>query len=591
MENPLRYDQEWDKKWTEIRNEVVAENPEVPEYSNLFGKLLAEKLQDSGYDGVLDMRNGTVVEAVVFSNDQIGIVAVESYNLGEAGSEYNRRKIGEMRQRQIAKKAVQQAIPDLSLAQENLVPPTLYQVQNLPKWKEDTRAWMKANGYTGAQIDRHIAGIEGQLKIFDYVGPYEIDLLPHGAGLNPWKRVTQKGNVTYQGGPIRTNDDPIYRISFDLSAMCPKRLSAAATANYVQKKIGRPLSDSERMALTALYRAHGKEAPCIYCYVESPRSKASGFVLKALEVVLGGEAPKTWSSETLSLAEEARAEAVAKNVQRGDLNAHMLMDPELASSDEFKAEVDKYPAIYKFLKKQMLNAKANLPKLYEEYEGQILNLPDDFIDMLNGYAGIRFFSSSDFQAQHVVDLIQAVYDMNVRGAKAHAYTKVPKFVEVFGGTGIKINTSVFAKEENGQIVEDNWQGMGWEDAKRFRQQYDNVGTILVASSDNIVKWALEQDWIDYIIPFHYSSLEKKYYSTMNWEDSPRRRWRSPSTSGRTENPPIRDRFGGRHQQRRKTEDISSWQCKDRPRIPDIPVQRRDGGCCRSAETLQKPEEG
>ena len=68
------------------------------------------------------MRNGTVAEAVVFSNDQIGIVAVENYNLGEAGSEYNRRKIGEMGQRQIAKKAVQQAIPDLSLAQENLVP-------------------------------------------------------------------------------------------------------------------------------------------------------------------------------------------------------------------------------------------------------------------------------------------------------------------------------------------------------------------------------------------------------------------------------------------------------------------------------------
>ena len=101
--------------------------------------------------------------------------------------------------------------------------------------------------------------------------------------------------------------------------------------------------------------------------------------------------------------------------------------------------------------------------------------------MLNGYAGIRFFSSSDFQAQHVVDLVQAVYDMNVRGAKAHAYTKVPKFVEVFGGTGIKINTSIFAKEENGRIVEDNWQGMGWGGRQAvqaaIRQRRDHPGCL------------------------------------------------------------------------------------------------------------------
>ena len=30
MENPLRYDQEWDKKWTETQKQVVTDNPEVP---------------------------------------------------------------------------------------------------------------------------------------------------------------------------------------------------------------------------------------------------------------------------------------------------------------------------------------------------------------------------------------------------------------------------------------------------------------------------------------------------------------------------------------------------------------------------------
>lgn len=383
---------------------------------------------------------------------------------------------------------------------------TYYQVQNLPEWKEKTEVWMRKNGYSPDEIKAHLAAIEGQMKIFAALGPVQLEMLPQGHGLNKRK------------GPIRKNDDPIYQITFDASAMCVKRLEAAATATAVQAKIGRALTTSERMALVALFRMAGKAAPCIYCYVEAPRSKSSEFVKIATDVVMGAKPKESWGDTIKTLAADAQAEAKKLGFKTEDIDVNVILDPALAVTKEAKATIDSAPAIYKFLKKVMLAAKANLPKLYEEYSGQILDLPAKQIEELNGYAVMRFFSSSDFQAEHVADLMQAIFDLQVRKAKAHVYTKVPAFVEIFGNTKMKVQTSIFAQEVDGKIVEDSWQGMEWEKAKKFRAEHDHVGTILVASSDEIVAWALEQDWIDYIIPFHYSGLESKFYGALDWQD-------------------------------------------------------------------------
>ena len=380
------------------------------------------------------------------------------------------------------------------------------QVQNLPEWRDKTAAWMEKNDYSKEEIDRHLAAIDGQMKIFQALGPIEVEMFPKGAGLAGRK------------GPIRKNDDPIYKITFDASAMCVKRLEAAATAAYIQQKIGRALTASERMALTSMFRSAGKEAPCLYCYVEAPRSKQGDFVKRAQEMVFGTRpVPKSWSDKMKTLAEAAIAEAQEKGVTTVDAN--VVLEPKFAVSEAGQAERAKAPHVYEFLEKAGLAAKANLPKLYEEYTGQILDVPQELLDELSGYAGMRFFSSSDFQAEHVVDLMQAFHDLEVRKAKAHAYTKVTDFVDIFGKTGMKIQTSVFANiDANGQIAEDNWQGMKWADAQRLREENPNVGTVLVATDDAIVAWGLQQPWVDYIIPYHHSGLEKKYSGEMDWQD-------------------------------------------------------------------------
>lgn len=396
------------------------------------------------------------------------------------------------------------------------------------------RAWMEAQkdeetgepAYTKEDIDGQLKAALGQLKIFSALGPVELTMLPVGAGLAPGPAKVREGGTNAPGGPIRTNVDPIYKITFDASAMCVKRLEASATQAYIQSRLKdkRPLTASEKLALVALFKEAGKVAPCLYCYVESPRAKAGEFAANALSVVTGEvEIPAKYKEKARVAAEKARAQFKEMGLTRADLDPNILTDPKVRASTAGQIETVKKDAIYAFLEQQLLYAKANAPKLYEEYQGQILDLPQSLIDELNSYAGFRFFSTSDFQAEHIIDLVQAFNDLSVRKARAHSYTKVLEFAEIFGATGMKIQTSVFAKEVKNadgtvSFVEDTFQGMAWADAQRLGEKFENVGAVFVATSDAQVAWALDQKWVHYIIPFHYSGLESKYYQEMGWED-------------------------------------------------------------------------
>jgi len=403
--------------------------------------------------------------------------------------------------------------------------PELYQVQNLPEWKERLRAWGKANEVPAKKIEKFIKGIEGQMKIIDALktkdGIAISDLIAQQVrGAGQAKPGRSKAGFR-ASGPVRTNIDEIYQISFDASSMCVKRLSAAKTAAAVQSRIGRPLTADENMALIALYRAEGKEAPCIYCYVESNRRRATEAVGAARDMIAGTkDIPDGWKPDRKKKVEDAREEFKKAGLTREDINADFVLDPATADTEQAIETKKKFPSIYGFLNFEAANTKQNKVKLYEEYVGNLLDLKKEQVELLNGYAGLRFFSTSDFQIEHVVDLMQAFADMAAIGAKSHAYTKVPLYVDIFGDTGQKINMSCFAEEdpETGEIRPDVAQGWDWEKAKEMRAAHKDCGVILVASSDNILRWAMEQDWIDYIIPFHYSGLSKEYYNTLGWQD-------------------------------------------------------------------------
>lgn len=397
--------------------------------------------------------------------------------------------------------------------------PDYYQYQNLEEWEARTRTWMEKNGYSKEQIEAHLGAVQGTMNIIHALEGIDRIAFPEGAGLTD----DALGDVEHPtGGPMRRNSEDIYKTSFDASALCVKRLEAGATAAYIQEKLNRGLSPSERVAMLTLFKAAGKEAPCIYCYVEAMRAKAVADVNKALNFAFGEMPPKkSWSPDTKAMMLAAREEVKRLGLKREDINPNALreIDPAFALTEAAVAKRESAPLLYLYLKKTALSTKANLPKLYEEYVDQILHIKQEVIDELNKIAGLRFFSSSDFQAAHVIDLMQAFHDMDVRQAKAHAYTKVEDFVKIFGNTGMKIQTSIFAKhDKDGNIIPDTWQGMDWTKAQNFRKQYAHVGTVLVATSDDILEWGLAQKWIDYIIPYHASGLEKKIADELGWTD-------------------------------------------------------------------------
>lgn len=379
--------------------------------------------------------------------------------------------------------------------------PELYSIHNIQKWKVDVAKWMKKNGKSKQEIADHLNAVDKQLAIFSALGKFEVEVFPH--------TVDQKNN-----NPIRSNSDPIYKLSFDLSAMCVKRLSAQATRVYIEEQLGRPMSAPELTAMVAMFKIAGKPAPCLYCYVEAPRAKANEFLQTAYDLAFNTEDPPSgWGKESLEMLAAARTEVKEKGLTEAEFR--IINDPAYGVTEAAAEERASKPALYAFLAKQYNNAKSNLPKLYAEYAGQILGVGQEVLDEIQNYAGFRYFSSSDFQYEHVVDLMQSFLDMQLRGMKSHSYTKVWEYAKIFGKTGQKIQLSVFAKKDaQGNIVQDTWQGMDWEKARELRAASKDTGTILVATSDEIILWGLQQPWIDYIIPFHLSGIPKEYAEDM-----------------------------------------------------------------------------
>lgn len=187
-------------------------------------------------------------------------------------------------------------------------------------------------------------------------------------------------------------------------------------------------------------------------------------------------------------------------------------------------------------REQTINGeKVKLP--YVAYNGSILHMTQEVVDKLNEEYGLRIYSYSDYVPAFLLEDMQIVTDAAVKGLKMLAYTKDTGFVKVFAPTGMGINVSVFgaiadrvkyeadlgrinalrqkfietrseadknafinALEEH--LVNDEMQGAIWNDVKELREKFPNVGAVYVATDDNIIEWALAQDWIDVVIPYH-----------------------------------------------------------------------------------------
>ena len=384
-----------------------------------------------------------------------------------------------------------------------------FSVSTMVAWEEKYRAEAKKLGVTKKLVDENVEA----LKSMELIMNAKPNLIPVDSG--------ELGKNDY--GPLRSNGSYHYSVDFD--TICVRNMAWDEYRGTIEKRLGRPLLAAEKVALIDHLTAAGEKVVCGYCYVESNRDafqKAKVNFLTGIEIIQ--RAP---NSEPVQLAWDAfqagKTRPVKMRVYREKYKTQIaqtkfwqsqpMIDTSLRlliDEDYRKKAAEQDPRVEVLLKQADKYAqgavKAKARQAFVPYESQVFDLPPSMVKKINDRAGLRFFSSTDFKYDHMLDLMQAISDASARGLKGHAYTKITEFAEVFGGTGMKIGISLFA---DGTVspTENLKHGAEWSKAKELRKKHKDVGTVMVITNDEQLEWAMGEEWIDMIIPWHASQLD------------------------------------------------------------------------------------
>ncbi len=294
-----------------------------------------------------------------------------------------------------------------------------------------------------------------------------------------------------------------YKFTVDFSTLCKKRLMYTGTFDAIQKQMPETaLTEDDYIRLRQMMADRGYEVACAFCYVESRRKNNGEIINKFLDVYKNAQ--KTGGQMELG----PRNRKKAFKVEDG-------FTPNIAdfnTSEGIANIMHNHRGVYDAYMYFMNARGVSKPKLIEsrtEYTKEILQKfrSASAVRAMNKRGGLRLQSFSDFEVVNMLDMMQVVMDMSRVGLMSQAYTKVPAFARVFGGTGVKINLSLVTKgvDKNGKLIFDDIEGMPHEEAFKIRDMYsEHVGTILVGKDDATIKAAMADPRIDFIIPYHAS---------------------------------------------------------------------------------------
>ncbi len=380
--------------------------------------------------------------------------------------------------------------------------------------------------------------------------PDESDVLSGTPTTNPFTDEKKKRTTVFG------NDS--YGYSVENSTICIRSLAMELLLDRCSEMMGHSLSTREAIALSQMAWSMTDQPTCQYCYVFADRMaqrQARDNYIKDRDAALknvGKIGPKTKivSDEDLittvyktnkkgettasddkfvleqaiearpKLAKQLRAYdqflAGRKNTENQRNRFRMFLEAQkngvpLVSREQVASEQAMVNAVNEnpSMKEQMADiykysngashAKAKVE--YTAYNNDILKMSDEAVALMNREYGIRFYSYSDFHPAFILENMQMFTDAAVRGLKGLAYTKDLDYVRIFADTGANINVSL--KMIDGTVGEmDAMQGADWEGARELRDKYPGVGTVMVCTSDEQVEWALAQDWIDMVLPYH-----------------------------------------------------------------------------------------
>ena len=379
----------------------------------------------------------------------------------------------------------------------------IFSLSNDTKYADAGIALNKSNGYVAEEV------MEAQKLMRERVA-------------NRLREMSEKGVALPEDMEGKTDiANSSYDVTEENTTICPRSLSSEAFVDAVSEYIGRPLTVEEQIYISQDLQGRSMTPECTYCYVATDRKAYRAFLgeyVKQRDAVIEELkiAPNADTSRSGELYKEFlngrkdtspmynRFKMWVDAYQNGtpmiDASHLANMSKLMGDLNEFGAELK--PQIEDAMKYAQSASWAKKRVNYVAYNGHILKWKQDRINKLNSHYGLRMYSFSDFHPAFVLENMQMISDASVRGLKMLGYTKDIDFVEIFAPSGMNINVSTFGFESGGNVYENNIIGAEWEKAKALREQYPNVGITFVATNDATVNWALDQDWIDVVIPYH-----------------------------------------------------------------------------------------
>jgi hypothetical protein len=311
----------------------------------------------------------------------------------------------------------------------------------------------------------------------------------------------------------------------DFTNLCPKRKEFTKMFDMLQKLYPSTLfTASDVAAMRKVLSAHDIVVACGLCFVED-RRQLLGEIAETFQgmwrTAVNTSTPlqKTNAKgDKVTMRVTKKIASLYKDAKQGTaVNATDTYIPtqyDLTTYAGFKALQANHPQIamaYEMYNNSRGQQAGRLIEGRGEYKRQILEWTDAKVKSVNDNGGLRIFSFSDFEVEHLVDLVQVILDCSARGVKIQGYTKIPEFAKLIRNTGIKLNRSLIPagktglKVVNGKkvLAYDNVEGMNME-SESFLDEEDNpnVGNIIIGINDEQIRVAMADDFIDYIIPFH-----------------------------------------------------------------------------------------
>ena len=392
---------------------------------------------------------------------------------------------------------------------------TRYSILEAPQLAEKTEARNAKDGNVAPRTLKQ--GLETMKQMAALMKPYlskEGILPPDVIGKTAWKN----------GSYGRTMEN---------TTLCVRTLTYEYFKDEVAKAIGRPLTVAESLLASQKIYDIATYPQCIYCYVAADRKSYDAFIgeyMAAMDKYIkllreGGDSDQLFqeylrgrdptNAQKTRWAEWKRiAKSGEDYIKASDVNTRSRRNALINKGGKVAAQVRDA---------QRYAQSASWAKSvsdYVAYGGDILKFSQKMVDSLNNEYGLRMYSFSDYTPAFIVENMQMVLDASVRGLKVLSYTKDADYVRIFGDSGMAINMSCFARYDSktGTYVEDSRQGMKWDEVKQLRSEHKTAGAVMVVTDDNMLNWALDQDWIDVVIPYHIVKTGTTIAGEYSWRN-------------------------------------------------------------------------